>query len=84
MEEGGTVEEVDEAVWAAAMGDRQEHAIKVGMISRKIIIRYRPTPNQSGSDPVSVATQLFRYIGSHRPNVLKKKRALLSFPTMLF
>jgi hypothetical protein len=42
------------------------------MISRKIIIRYRPTPNQSGSDPVSVATQLFRYIGSHRPNVLKK------------
>ncbi len=49
MEEGGIVEGLGKTFWAAAMGDRQEHATKIGMISRKII-RYRPTLNQSGSD----------------------------------
>ena len=49
MEEGGIVEGLGKAVWAAATGDRQEHATKIGMISRKII-RYRPTLNPSGSD----------------------------------
>ncbi len=46
MEEGGIVEGLGKTFWAAAMGDRQADAIKIGMISRKII-RCRPTLNQS-------------------------------------
>src|SRR6266571_944446 len=46
VEEGAIVEGLGKTFWAAAMGDRQEHAIKIGTISRKII-RCRPTLNQS-------------------------------------
>ena len=46
MEEGGIVEGLGKTFWAVAMADRQEHAIKIGTISRKII-RCRPTLNQS-------------------------------------
>ena len=46
MEEGAIVQGLGKTSWSAAMGDRQEHAIKIGTISRKII-RCRPTLNQS-------------------------------------
>jgi hypothetical protein len=36
LEEGGIVEGRGKTSWAAAMGDRQEHAIKIGRILRKI------------------------------------------------
>src|SRR6266566_1176353 len=36
VEEGGMVEGLERTFWAAAIGDRQEHAIRVGMISREI------------------------------------------------
>ena len=45
MEDGGIVEGLGKSFWAVVMGDRQEHAIKIGMISRKII-RCRRTLNQ--------------------------------------
>jgi len=45
-EEGGIVEGFGSAVWATETGDKQEHATKIGMISRKII-SCRPTLNQS-------------------------------------
>ena len=40
MEEGGIVEGLGKTFWEAAMGDRQEYAIKIGVISRKIIGHY--------------------------------------------
>src|SRR2546430_5942687 len=49
VEERGIVGRLGKIVWAAAIGDRQEHAIKVGMTSRKII-KCRPTLNQSVSN----------------------------------
>jgi hypothetical protein len=36
VEEGGIVEGLGKTFWAAAMGDTQENAIKIGMISRRI------------------------------------------------
>jgi hypothetical protein len=53
VEEGGIVEGLGKTFWAVAMADRQEHAIKIGTISRKII-RCRPTLNPVGSDVLHV------------------------------
>jgi len=49
VEEDGIVGGLGDASWAAAMGDRQEHAIKIGMTLRKII-RFRPASESVGSD----------------------------------
>jgi hypothetical protein len=49
----GTVEGLGKTFWAAAMGDIPEHAIKIGMISRKIT-RCSPTPEAVGSDVLHV------------------------------
>src|SRR5712692_563791 len=46
VEEDGIVEGLVRTFWAAAIAERQEHAIRVAMASRQII-RYRPTLNQS-------------------------------------
>src|SRR6266851_9965745 len=43
---GGIVVGLGKSFWAAAMGDRQKHATKIGITSRKII-RYHLTLNQS-------------------------------------
>ena len=56
MEERGIVGRLGKIVWAAAIGDRQEHAIKVGMTSRKII-KCRPTLNQSVSNVLHAVLQ---------------------------
>ncbi len=61
VEEGGIVEGLGKAVWAAAMGDRLEHATKIGIISRKII-RCHPTLNQS------VLTPCMRYSINYQLN----------------
>ncbi len=41
MKEGGIVEGLGKTFWAAAMGDRQKHAIETGMIARKITRHHR-------------------------------------------
>jgi len=44
VEVDGTVDGLGKSLWAATMGDRQEHAIKIGIVSRNII-RWHPTLN---------------------------------------
>jgi len=53
VEEGGIVAGFGEACWAAAVGSKQEHAIKIVRTPRKII-RCRPTLNSVGSDALHV------------------------------
>jgi len=53
VEENGIVGGLGETSWARADGDRHEHTIKIGTISRKII-RFRPASESVGSDALHV------------------------------
>jgi hypothetical protein len=78
VEEGGIVEGRGKGLWAAAMGDRQEHATKTGTISYKITKYHQAVKRLGKARCTMFSTELttkdsgIRRTGNNRPTKMKQ------------